>query len=70
MLRSQEEAAIAEAIAILNSDAAFETFGKVSKLESYQLIVCFWLLAAKFVSSIGNANLTVDQRSVYTGVVR
>merc|ERR1719201_1176827 len=30
MLRSQEEAAIAEAIAVLNSDAAFETFGKVS----------------------------------------
>merc|ERR1719269_411651 len=30
MLRSQEEAAIAEAIAILNSDAAFETFGTVS----------------------------------------
>merc|ERR1719197_1816446 len=30
MLRSQEEAAIAEAIAILNSDAAFETFGSVS----------------------------------------
>merc|ERR1719482_2670865 len=29
MLRSQEEAAIAEAIAVLNSDAAFETFGKV-----------------------------------------
>merc|ERR1719387_899130 len=29
MLRSQEEAAIAEAIAILNSDAAFATFGKV-----------------------------------------
>merc|ERR1719311_1134481 len=28
MLRSQEEAAIAEAIAVLNSDAAFETFGK------------------------------------------
>merc|ERR1719375_1975711 len=30
MLRSQEEAAIAEAVAVLNSDAAFETFGKVS----------------------------------------
>merc|ERR1719387_1990920 len=30
MLRSQEEAAIAEAIAVLNSDAAFETFGSVS----------------------------------------
>merc|ERR1719238_1729230 len=30
MLRSQEEAAIAEAIAILNSDAAFETFGTVA----------------------------------------
>merc|ERR1719313_1397581 len=30
MLRSQEEAAIAEAIAVLNSDAAFSTFGKVS----------------------------------------
>jgi len=30
MLRSEEEAAIAEAIAVLNSDAAFETFGKVS----------------------------------------
>merc|ERR1719159_1644197 len=30
MLRSQEEAAITEAIAVLNSDAAFETFGKVS----------------------------------------
>jgi hypothetical protein len=30
MLRSQEEAAIAEAIAVLNSDAAFETFGTVS----------------------------------------
>merc|ERR1719235_2572424 len=30
MLRSQEEAAIAEAIAVLNSDAAFATFGKVS----------------------------------------
>merc|ERR1719301_277894 len=29
MLRAQEEAAIAEAIAILNSDAAFSTFGKV-----------------------------------------
>merc|ERR1719235_2045320 len=29
MLRSQEEAAIAEAIAVLNSDAAFSTFGKV-----------------------------------------
>merc|ERR1719387_2595880 len=29
MLRSQEEAAIAEAIAVLNSDAAFATFGKV-----------------------------------------
>merc|ERR1719506_3507365 len=28
MLRSQEEAAIAEAVAVLNSDAAFETFGK------------------------------------------
>merc|ERR1719398_243285 len=30
MLRSQEEAAIAEAIAVLNSDQAFATFGKVS----------------------------------------
>merc|ERR1719174_3289644 len=30
MLRSQEEAAIAEAIAILNSDEAFATFGTVS----------------------------------------
>merc|ERR1719313_2060276 len=30
MLRSQEEAAIAEAIAVLNSDEAFATFGKVS----------------------------------------
>merc|ERR1719235_2942547 len=30
MLRSQEEAAIAEAVAVLNSDAAFSTFGKVS----------------------------------------
>merc|ERR1719316_346078 len=30
MLRSQEEAAIAEAIAVLNSDAAFATFGSVS----------------------------------------
>merc|ERR1719217_1773947 len=30
MLRSQEEAATAEAIAVLNSDAAFSTFGKVS----------------------------------------
>jgi len=30
MLRSQEQAAVAEAIAILNSDAAFETFGTVS----------------------------------------
>merc|ERR1719217_10832 len=29
MLRSQEEAAIAEAIAVLNSDAAFATFGSV-----------------------------------------
>merc|ERR1719473_1105090 len=29
MLRSQEEAAIAEAIAVLNSDQAFATFGKV-----------------------------------------
>jgi len=29
MLRAQEQAAIAEAIAILNSDAAFESFGKV-----------------------------------------
>merc|ERR1719456_1395137 len=29
MLRSQEEAAIAEAIAVLNSDAAFATFGTV-----------------------------------------
>merc|ERR550514_2106932 len=28
MLRSQEEAAIAEAIAVLNSDEAFATFGK------------------------------------------
>merc|ERR1719277_598504 len=30
LLRKNEEAAIAEAISILNSDAAFETFGKVS----------------------------------------
>merc|ERR1719502_2328582 len=30
MLRSQEEAAIAEAIAILNSDEAFATFGTVA----------------------------------------
>merc|ERR1719375_3100315 len=30
MLRSQEEAAIAEAIAVLNSDEAFATFGTVS----------------------------------------
>merc|ERR1719375_468235 len=30
MLRANEEAAIAEAIAILNSDAAFESFGKVA----------------------------------------
>merc|ERR1719261_2372124 len=30
MLRSQEEAAIAEAVAVLNSDAAFATFGSVS----------------------------------------
>merc|ERR1719453_2762028 len=30
MLRAQEEAAIAEAVAVLNSDAAFSTFGKVS----------------------------------------
>merc|ERR1719327_2250715 len=30
MLRAGEEAAIAEAISILNSDAAFESFGKVS----------------------------------------
>merc|ERR1719380_136840 len=29
MLRSEEEAAIAEAIAVLNSDAAFATFGSV-----------------------------------------
>merc|ERR1719331_3112844 len=29
MLRAGEEAAIAEAISILNSDAAFESFGKV-----------------------------------------
>merc|ERR1719203_1826179 len=29
MLRANEEAAIAEAISILNSDAAFATFGKV-----------------------------------------
>merc|ERR1719473_385723 len=34
MLRSQEEAAIAEAIAILNSDAAFETFGTVAATSS------------------------------------
>merc|ERR1719183_2574704 len=34
MLRSQEEAAIAEAIAVLNSDAAFETFGSVSATSS------------------------------------
>ena len=32
MLRSQEEAAIAEAIAVLNSDAAFATFGTVRKI--------------------------------------
>merc|ERR1719487_337555 len=30
MLRANEEAAIAEAIAVLNSDAAFESFGKVT----------------------------------------
>merc|ERR1719492_611333 len=30
MMRAQEQAAISEAIAILNSDAAFETFGTVS----------------------------------------
>merc|ERR1719191_2421403 len=30
MLRANEEAAIAEAVAILNSDAAFESFGKVA----------------------------------------
>merc|ERR1719405_172491 len=30
MLRANEEAALAEAIAILNSDAAFESFGKVA----------------------------------------
>merc|ERR1719326_878836 len=30
MLRSQEEAAIAEAIAVLNSDEAFATFGTVA----------------------------------------
>merc|ERR1719269_438628 len=34
MLRSQEEAAIAEAIAVLNSDAAFATFGKVDATAS------------------------------------
>jgi len=33
-LRAQEEAAISEAIAILNSDAAFEAFGKVSATKS------------------------------------
>ena len=32
MLRSQEEAAIAEAIAVLNSDAAFATFGTVRQI--------------------------------------
>merc|ERR1719235_1404468 len=30
LLRKNEQAAVAQAIAILNSDAAFETFGKVS----------------------------------------
>merc|ERR1719336_3743078 len=30
MMRAQEQAAVSEAIAILNSDAAFETFGTVS----------------------------------------
>merc|ERR1719313_3292735 len=34
MLRSQEEAAIAEAIAVLNSDAAFATFGTVKATSS------------------------------------
>merc|ERR1719155_177577 len=34
MLRSQEEAAIAEAIAVLNSDEAFATFGSVSATSS------------------------------------
>merc|ERR1719460_2716453 len=34
MLRSQEEAAIAEAIAVLNSDAAFATFGTVGATSS------------------------------------
>jgi septal ring factor EnvC (AmiA/AmiB activator) len=34
MLRSGEEAAIAEAIAILNSDAAFDSFGKVDATSS------------------------------------
>merc|ERR1719482_1145194 len=34
MLRSQEEAAIAEAIAVLNSDEAFATFGTVDATSS------------------------------------
>merc|ERR1712139_366064 len=34
MLRANEEAAISQAIAILNSDAAFETFGKVKATKS------------------------------------
>merc|ERR1719164_71185 len=33
-MRANEEAAIAEAIAILNSDAAFESFGKVTATKS------------------------------------
>jgi len=37
MLRSQEDAAIAEAVAILNSDGAFETFGKGSATSFIQL---------------------------------
>merc|ERR1739848_190228 len=34
MLRANEEAAISQAIAILNSDAAFESFGKVKATKS------------------------------------
>merc|ERR1711896_78653 len=34
MLRANEEAAISQAIAILNSDAAFEAFGKVKATKS------------------------------------
>merc|ERR1711959_52950 len=34
MLRANEEAAVSKAIAILNSDAAFESFGKVKATDS------------------------------------